>query len=92
MFNICVQGTVCQAEDGSDESTEGKVFLVGVVTLQSSFLYFGDDRLGEVETATLGLDCWEMFNEGLLDTDFEITHEPPGREIQSTSLQCFSEE
>ena len=30
-----VQGTVHQAQDGPDESTEGKVFLLGVVSFEA---------------------------------------------------------
>ena len=36
-----VQGTVHQAQDGPDESTEGKVFFLSVVCFEPRLLNFG---------------------------------------------------
>ena len=55
--------TVHQAQDGPDECTEGKVFLLDVVGFEARLLNFGDDGLTEVERTAFRFYQGKLFSE-----------------------------
>ena len=67
-----VQWTVHQAQDGPDECTEGKVFLLGVVSLEPRLLNFGNDGLAEVERTALRFDQRKLFSECDFDSRYKV--------------------